>query len=110
MNEVCFQLFVYGFIFSLKGWAYLKYERLVLYSNDRLVGFSNPSLSLFQIKLIDKMSLGVGAQKVEGPIAQKLSIALEVTMATKQTPTTRHRHTERIQWNTYQNPYLPIRG
>ena len=40
------------------------------------------------------MSLGVGAQKVEGPIAQKGSIALEVTIATKQTPTTRHRHTK----------------
>ena len=43
LNEVCFQLFVYGFIFSLKKWAYLKYERVLLYSNDRLVGFSSPS-------------------------------------------------------------------
>ena len=34
------------------------------------------------VKLIDKMSLGVGALKVEGPIAQKGSLALEVTMAT----------------------------
>ena len=34
------------------------------------------------IKLIDKMSLGAGALKVEGPIEQKGSIALEVTMAT----------------------------
>ena len=56
------------------------------------------------------MSLGEGAQKVEGPIAQKGSVAVEVTMATKQTPTTWHCHTERIQWNTYQNPYLTIRG
>ena len=36
MNEACFQLFVYGFIFSLKQWAYLKYERVIHYSNDRL--------------------------------------------------------------------------
>ena len=34
------------------------------------------------------MSLGAGALKVEGPIAQKRSLALEVTMATKQAPTT----------------------
>ena len=61
---------------------------------------------------MDKMRLGVGALKVEGLIAQKGSIALEVTMATKRAPTTRHRHTERVQWNTYgyHNPYLPIWG
>ena len=53
------------------------------------------------------MSLGAGALKVEGPIAQNGSVALEVTMATKRAPTTRHRHTERVQCN---NPYLPIRG
>ena len=61
-------------------------------------------------KLIDKMSLGSGALKVKGPVAQKRSIALEVTMATKRAPTTRHRHTERVQWNNYHHPYLPIRG
>ena len=44
LDEVCFQLFVYGFIFSLKKWPYLKYERVLLYSNDRLVDFSSPSL------------------------------------------------------------------
>ena len=43
---------------------------------------------------MDKMSLGAGASKVEGPIAQKGSLALEVTMATKRAPTTQHRHTE----------------
>ena len=43
---------------------------------------------------MDKMSLGAGASKVEGPIAQKESLALEVTMATKRAPTTQHRHTE----------------
>ena len=43
------------------------------------------------MKLIDKMRLGVGALKVEGPIAQKGNIALEVTMATKRAPTSRHR-------------------
>ena len=40
------------------------------------------------------MSLGAGAFKVEGPIAQKGSLALEVTMATKRAPTTQHRHTD----------------
>ena len=54
--------------------------------------------------------MGAGALKVEGPIVQNGSNTLEVTMATKRAPTTRHRHTERVQWNTYQNPYLPIRG
>ena len=53
------------------------------------------------------MNSGVGALKVEGPIVQKGSIALEVTMATKQ-PTSQHHHTETVQWNTYHNPYLPI--
>jgi len=61
-------------------------------------------------KLIDKMSLGAGALNVKGPVAQKGSIALGVTMATKRAPTTRHRHTERVQWNNYHHPYLPIRG
>ena len=50
MNEVGFQLFVYGFILSLKKLAYLKYERVLLYSNDRLVDFSTPSLSLKKVK------------------------------------------------------------
>lgn len=36
MNEVCFKLIVYGFIFSLEKRGYLKYERVLLYSNDRL--------------------------------------------------------------------------
>ena len=43
LNEfyrICFQLFVYDFIFLLKKWPYLKYDRVLLYSNDRLVGFS----------------------------------------------------------------------
>ena len=40
------------------------------------------------------MSLGAGALKVEGPIARKGSLALEVTMATKRAPTTQQRHTE----------------
>ena len=53
MNKVCLHLFVYGFIFSLKKWAYLKYERVLLYSNDRLVGFSSPSSSLlFTLKKV----------------------------------------------------------
>ena len=48
---VCFQLFVYGFIFSLKKWAYLKHKKVLLYSKtDRLAGVSNPSLS-FSFKL-----------------------------------------------------------
>ena len=39
------------------------------------------------------MSLGSGALNVKGPVAQKGSIALRVTMASKRAPTTRHRHT-----------------
>ena len=45
---ICFQLFVYRFIFSLKKWAYLKHERVLLYSKtERLAGCSIPSLSFF---------------------------------------------------------------
>ena len=51
-SEVCFQLLVYSSIFSLKKWAYLKHERLFLYSNDRLIGCSSPSLSLLLFSLI----------------------------------------------------------
>lgn len=54
------------------------------------------------VKLVDKMSLGVGALKVEGPVAEKGSIALEIT--------TWHCHTERVQGSTFHNRYLPIRG
>ena len=39
------------------------------------------------------MSLGAGAWKKEGPVAQKGSLALELTMATKRAPATQHRHT-----------------
>ena len=61
------------------------------------------------IKLFDKTSSGVGALKVEGPIVQKGSIALEVTMATKR-PTSQHHHTETVQWNTYHNPTYLFRS
>ena len=37
-------------LFSLKKWAYLKYERVLLFSNDWLVGFPIPSLSIFFFK------------------------------------------------------------
>ena len=56
------------------------------------------------------MHLEAGALKVKWLIAKKGSIALEASMGTKRAPTTQHRHTERVQWNTYHNPYLPIRG
>ena len=36
MNKVCLHLFVYGLYSRWKKWAYLKYERLLLYSNDRV--------------------------------------------------------------------------
>ena len=51
------------------------------------------------IKPINKMHLGAGALKVEGPIVQKESIALEVTMASEcQPPGTVT--LKRVQWNT----------
>jgi len=56
------------------------------------------------------MRLGAGALKVEGSVAQKLIIASEVSMVTKRAPTTQHCHAEEFQWNTYDNPYLPMRG
>ena len=56
------------------------------------------------------MSCGAGALKVEGPVAQKGGNVLKVTMATKPAPTTGYRRTERVQWNTYHNAYLPIQG
>ena len=46
---VCFQLFVCGFIFSLKKWAYLKkWNWVLLYAEtDRLARFSSPSFFFF---------------------------------------------------------------
>ena len=40
----CLRLYILA-----EKWAYLKYEIALLYSNDRLVGFSSPSLSLLLI-------------------------------------------------------------
>ena len=56
------------------------------------------------------MSLGAGALKVEGPIAQKGSLALEVAMATKQAPTTQHRHTEENSVEYLAQPILTSPG
>ena len=56
------------------------------------------------------MSSWAGALKVEGSIAQEFNIASEVSMVTKWAPTTQHCHAEEVQWNTYHNPYLPMRG
>ena len=58
---VCFQLFVYGFIFSLKKWAYLKNERVLLYSKtDRLAAcFWSPNLSFFVIKKVVSCCINV---------------------------------------------------
>ena len=61
-------------------------------------------------QFINKMRLEAGALKVKRLIAKTGSIALEVSMGTKRAPTTQHCHTERVQWKTYHNPYLPIRG
>ena len=68
----------------------------------RQLAFEHQNLRVFEkcSKLTEKASLGAGALKVEGPIAQKGSIALEVTMATKPAPTIWHHDTERVQWNT----------
>ena len=75
---VCFQLFVYGFIFSLKKWAYLKHERVLLYSKtDRLVGSSNPSLSFFFIKKVVSCCTNVYICSA-GKIGLLLSVAKKV--------------------------------
>ena len=60
--------------------------------------------------MLHSTTLGAGALKVEGPIVQKGSIALEVTMATKQASTTRHLHTERSQWEYLPQPILTFLG
>ena len=74
------------------------------------VEFCINNANIYPSKFINKMRLEAGALKVKWLIAKKGSIALEVSMGTKRAPTTPHRHTERVQWNTYHNPYLPIRG
>ena len=56
------------------------------------------------------MSLGAGALKVERPIAQKGSLALEVTMANKRAPTTQHRHTEENSVEYLPQPILTSPG
>ena len=57
---ICFQLFIYDFIFSLKKWAYLKHKRVLLYSKtERLAGFSIPSLSFFLVKKVVSCCINV---------------------------------------------------
>ena len=57
---ICFQLFIYDFIFSLKKWAYLKHQRVLLYSKtERLAGFSIPSLSFFLVKKVVSCCINV---------------------------------------------------
>ena len=60
--------------------------------------------------MLHSTTLGADALKVEGPIVVKGTIALEVTMATKQAPTTRHLHTERSQWEYLPQPILTYLG
>ena len=60
--------------------------------------------------MLHSTTLGAGALKVEGPIVQKRSIALEVTMATRQAPTTWHLHTERSQREYLPQPILTYLG
>ena len=50
------------------------------------------------------MSLGAGALKVEEPIAQKGSLALEVTMATKRAPTTQKKTSDPSAWRRHSRP------
>ena len=51
------------------------------------------------------MSLGASALKVEEPIAQKGSLALEVTMATKRAPTTPKKTTsDPSAWRRHSRP------
>ena len=47
VSEETWGTFCLQFIFSLKKWAYLKYERVLFYCNDRLVGFSSLSPFFF---------------------------------------------------------------
>ena len=41
--NICLRLYIYIYIIAEK-WAYLKYERVLFYFNDRLNGFSTPNL------------------------------------------------------------------
>ena len=50
VSEETWGTFCLQFIFSLKKWAYLKYERVLFYCNDRLVGFSSLSPFFFLTK------------------------------------------------------------
>ena len=47
VSEETWGSFCLQFIFSLKKWAYLKYERVLCHCNNRLVGFSSPSPFFF---------------------------------------------------------------
>ena len=51
--EVCFQLLVYGFklIFSLKNWAHLKNERVLLYFYETRLPFEPELVFIFKKKL-----------------------------------------------------------
>ena len=90
--------------------SYREYKVLIIKTKTASCGRQNEPLILFYL---DMISLGAGAFKVQcrRACSTKGSIALEVTMATKQAPTTQHHHPERVQWNTCNNPLdLPIQG
>ena len=87
--------------------SYREYKVLIIKTKTASCGQQKELLILFYL---DKISLGAGALKVQCRRAcgtKGEHCTLEVTMATKQAPT----HTERVQWNTCNNPLdLPIRG
>ena len=61
--------------------SYFRTKNVPNLGQTSIIGMVQPAYAL--VKLIDKMSLGAGALKVEGPIAQKGSLTLKITMATK---------------------------
>ena len=76
--------------------SYREYKVLIIKTKTASCGHQNEPLILFYL---DMISLGAGAFKVQcrRACSTKGSIALEVTMATKQAPTTQHHHPERVQ-------------
>ena len=90
--------------------SYREYKVLIIKTKTASCGHQNEPLILFYL---DMISLGAGVFKVQcrRVCSTKGSIALEVTMATKQAPTTQHHHPQRVRWKTCNNPLdLPIRG
>lgn len=77
-------------------WYNIPYFNGQFFPRRSLIPCYKSSPSHPKVKLIDKMSSGAGALKVEGFVAQKFIIASGVCIVTKWAPTIQHCHPEEV--------------